>query len=313
VKRFLKLIVLFVSLLPAQAFSRSMSEQITQLFEAGELSGLHSVLILRDGQTLAEAYFAGKDENWGRDIGNRQFDSDSLHDLRSVTKNITGLLYGIALEEGVVPPVTASVIAQFPQYAALLDDDARRSITIGHTLSMTLGTEWNKNLPYTDPKNSEIQIENAADRIEFVLSRPLVAKPGEVWNYNGGASAVVARLIENGSGQSLDEYAKEKLFNPLGITEFEWSKGADGAPSAASGLRLKIHDLARIGQLILDDGLHDDKQIVPAEWLASSFAVHADKLTSLAGPLTTDTSGGLRRVIREPSLPDSVTVVSACR
>ena len=73
----------------------------------------------------------------------------------------------------------------------------------------------------------------------------------------------------------LDRYAAEKLFVPLGITTFEWVAGADGAPSAASGLRLTLPDLARIGQLVADYGVHDGRQIVPRDWLELSFEPRA--------------------------------------
>lgn len=83
------------------------------------------------------------------------------------------------------------------------------------------------------------------------------------------------KLIETGTGQPLDRYAAEKPFAPLGIETFEWVAGADGAPSAASGLRPTLPDLVRIGQMVADHGVHDGRQIVPREWLARSFEPRA--------------------------------------
>ena len=110
---------------------------------------------------------------------------------------------------------------------------------------MKMGTEWNEDLPYSDPKNSEIAMEYAEDRYRFVLDRPMVNEPGDWWTYHGGAVAVIAKLIADGVGMPIDKYAEQKLFKPLGISEFEWVRGADDVPSAASGLRLTIHDLAK--------------------------------------------------------------------
>ncbi|OWU86800.1 hypothetical protein ATO6_05830 [Oceanicola sp. 22II-s10i] len=249
-----------------------MEDRLRAAFAAGELEGLHALHVTQHGEVIADVYFDGVDEHWGTPLGHRTFGPDELHDLRSVTKSVVGLLYGIALDEGVVPPPEAPLYAQFPEYPDFADDPAYAPIRIEHALTMSLGTEWREDLPYTDPENSEIAMERAADRYAYVLSRPVVRPPGEVWTYNGGATALLARLIEKGSGQTIEAFAAERLFAPLGITEWDWAAGADGVPAAASGLRLTARDLAKIGQLVLDGGSHDGRQILPAAWLDASFA-----------------------------------------
>ncbi len=245
-------------------------------YRSGELRGLHSALVIHNGEILAEKHFPGADERWGRPLGKVQPDAASLHDLRSVTKSITGLIYGIALSEGLVPKLDESLIAQFPAYADLASNPQRRKILVRHALSLKMGTEWNEELPYSDPRNSEIAMEMAADRYRFVLDRPMVNEPGEWWTYNGGATAVIGHLVTKGTGNSVDDYAREKLFAPLRIKTFEWVRGSDGVPSAASGLRLNVHDLAKIGSLVLNKGKWGDKQVVPADWLDASFTPHAN-------------------------------------
>ena len=141
---------------------------------------------------------------------------------------------------------------------------------------MQMGTEWNEDLPYTDPRNSEIAMEMAADRYRYVLDRPLVHEPGTRWTYNGGATAIIGHLIAQGVQKPIDIYAKEKLFTPLGVENFEWVHGQDGVPSAASGLRMNIHDLAKIGGLIMNNGQFNGQQIVPKDWLTMSFTPHAN-------------------------------------
>lgn len=259
----------------ALAEKSSMEEELNAAFAAGELDGLHSVLVLLEGEVLAEAHFTGQDEDWGIPLGNREHNASSLHDLRSVTKSITSLLYGIALSKGMVPGLDECLVCQFPEYPDLSKDSSRQQILIRHALSMRMGTDWNEDLPYTDPKNSEIAMELSSDRYRFVLDQPLVETPGEIWNYNGGATAVVARLIEKGSKKRLDEFASEVLFAPLGITDYDWRGGKDGTVSAASGLRLNIHDLAKIGRMVAQGGLHGDKQIVPTAWIDESFKPRA--------------------------------------
>lgn len=256
---------------PARPDGGDMEASLATAHAAGELQGLHSVLVLKDGEIFAEAHFPGEDEAWGTSVGLREHGPHTLHDLRSVTKSITSLLYGIALADGLVPPPDAPLAAQFP-YPELAADPEREGILVRHALTMTMGLAWDESLPYSDPRNSEIAMEQADDRYRFVLDRPVVAEPGTRWIYSGGATALIARLIADGAGMPLDRFAEERLFGPLGITRYEWARGSDGEPSAASGLRLTVRDLARIGQLILDDGRAGGRQIVPEAWLTASFA-----------------------------------------
>jgi CubicO group peptidase (beta-lactamase class C family) len=253
-----------------------LNDALSAAHQDGGFPGLHAVLVRYGNETLAEVYFRGEDERWGQSLGVREHGPDVLHDIRSVTKSIVGLLYGIALSDGKVPPPEAPLIAQFPEYADLFTDPKRAEITVAHALSMKMGTEWNEDLPYTDPNNSEIAMELAEDRYRFALDRPMVTDPGDWWHYNGGALALLGKLIEDGTGQDLEAYAAEVLFEPLGIEEYEWIRGADGVASAASGLRLTVPGLARIGDLILQNGVWKGRQIVPAEWLETSFTPRAD-------------------------------------
>ncbi|WP_208352525.1 serine hydrolase domain-containing protein [Pseudaestuariivita rosea] len=258
----------------AQAEPRALDQTLQDAFAANELPGLHSALIAVGDKTLAEVYFTGEDERWGQPIGPRDHGPDTLHDLRSVTKSIVGLLYGIALAEGKVPPVDHGLIAQFPEYTDLNADPQRRAILIEHALTMQMGIEWNEDLPYTNPLNSEVAMELSDDRYRYALDRSITGAPGEAWVYNGGAVALIAKLIADGTGQPIDAYAQQELFAPLGITRFEWVRGADGEPSAASGLRLTARDLARIGQMINQDGMWNGQQIVPKDWFEASFTPH---------------------------------------
>ena len=155
-----------------------------------------------------------------------------------MTKSLVGLLYGIALADGKVPPPAAVLVDQFPEYPDLAADPARRRLTVAHALTMTMGLEWNENLPYTSAANSEIAMERAPDRYRFVLEQPVREAPGSRWGYNGGATALLGRIIARGVGAALPDHAETVLFGPLGIAQFEWIRGQDGAPSAASGLRL---------------------------------------------------------------------------
>ena len=122
-------------------FTGDIAERLDLAYRSGLLDGLHGVLVKRHGETVLEAYFSGADENWGRPLGDVAFGPTTLHDLRSVTKSITSLVYGIALAQGRVPPPDAALLDSFLQYADLAADPARAAWTVGNVLNMTLGTE----------------------------------------------------------------------------------------------------------------------------------------------------------------------------
>ncbi len=245
--------------------------RIEAAIEAGEIWNLHCAVVLSHGETLAEHYGRGEDMKWGDRLGVVTFTRDTLHDLRSVTKSLVGLLYGIALERGLVPAPAEPLYASFPDYPDLASLPGRDRITIEHVLTMTMGMEWDESLPYTSTANSEVAMEFAPDRFRYILERPIVGEPGIRWGYNGGASALLGALIERGSGLSLPDFAGRSLFDPLGVGAFEWTRGRDGTPSAASGLRLRAVDLARIGQLVVQGGTWDATQVVPAAWLGAAL------------------------------------------
>jgi CubicO group peptidase (beta-lactamase class C family) len=203
---------------------------------------LHGVIVVRDDRLVLERYFDGDDNARGRALGTVTFKPDTLHDMRSVSKGIVALLYGIALEQRRVPPPEAPLFGSFPEYAALAGHDGRDRLTIHHVLSMTMGTDWDEtSVPYSDPTNSEIAMDLA--RYRYVLERRVVREPGLRFTYCGGATALLARIIAKGVGNSLHAFAREALFEPLGLGRTEWLNGSDGEPIAASGLRMTPRDL----------------------------------------------------------------------
>jgi CubicO group peptidase (beta-lactamase class C family) len=241
----------------------------------GRLRNLHGVVVVRQGRLVFEQYFTGPDEHWGSPVGDVTFGPDTLHDLRSITKSIVSLLYGIAQAQGTVGSVDRPVLDAFPEFADLRSEPARLRILVKHALTMTMGTEWNEDLPYSDRRNGERQMEAAADRYRFVLDRPLVAAPGERWTYNGGATAIIAKLVSRGTGRPLLEFAQEHLFAPLGITDVDWITDLKDEPKAASGLRMRPRDLAKIGQLVLQGGRWGEQEVVPGRWLQEATTAQA--------------------------------------
>ena len=146
---------------------------------------------------------------------------------------------------------------------------------------MTMGTDWDEcSLPYSDPRNSETAMDNAPDRYRYILERRVVDTPGVRWTYCGGAAALLARIVAKGSGRTLHEFARENLFDPLGMGPTQWATGRDGEPFAASGARMSVCDLARIGVMMLMGGKRGEQAVVPTDWVARciSPAISADEV-----------------------------------
>lgn len=244
-----------------------LRNRLDEALRADQAGGLHGVVAVRGGRTVLECYRAGEDFAWDKSLGVVDFGPETLHDTRSVTKSVTGLLYGIALDRGLVPSPREPLLPCFPQYPDLAADPQRAVLTVEHALTMSLGLEWREDIPYNSPANAEIAMERAADRYRYVLERPMIEAPGVRWAYCGGASALLGRLIAEGTGQSLPQYARAALFAPLGIDQVEWMTGTDGVAAAASGVRLTPRALARIGELVLHEGEWAGQRIVSADWI----------------------------------------------
>lgn len=252
-----------------QSAANEMNERLSRALQDGKVIGMHALLVAQGSNLLLEQYRRGYDEAWDRPLGVINFAPGVLHDVRSVSKSVVGLLYGMALAAGKVPPPEAKLYDQFPEYQDLGRQPGRDRLTVRHALSMTLGLEWDElTVSYGDPRNSDMAMEAAPDRLRFVLERPIVSEPGEKWNYCGGATALLGRLIAKGAGEPLLGYSRRVLFEPLGFGPTEWTQGRDGEARADSGLRLLPRDLLKLGQLMLTRGTWNGNQIVPAEWIA---------------------------------------------
>jgi CubicO group peptidase (beta-lactamase class C family) len=253
----------------ATPMTKDIGERLAQAQRDGRVSGLHTLLVSQGGKLVFEHY--GQGDDWAEGQGALSavvFGPDVPHDLRSASKSVVGLAYGIALATGKVPPPEAKLYEQFPEYSDLTGQPGRDRLTVHHALSMTLGFEWDEfTIPYGRPGNAEVDMEAAPDRYRFILERPIVSEPGEKWIYCGGATALLGRLIAKGTGETLLAYCHDALFDLMGFGPVSWAKGKDGEFRAASGLRLLPQDFLKIGQLVLAGGIWNGRQVVPAEWL----------------------------------------------
>ena len=244
-------------------------EKLTNSIRTWPELGVHAIIIERSGQLIYESYFDGFDERWGQPLGRITITATTKHDLRSVTKSVISALTGIALGEGAIKSLDQPLLEWFPEFPELNTADRRR-ITLGHVLSMTSGLKWNEDVPYSDPQNDEIRMTRDSNPLRYALAAPFATDPGTDFNYNGGLTQVMAAVIERATKMPIEEYARTKLFEPLGITDVEWVGDLAGMPAAASGLRLRPRDLAKFGSLYLHGGRWNGKQIIPEEWVTRS-------------------------------------------
>ena len=253
------------------SLNKDVLGRLVDSIRSGFYPNRHSLLIYKDGKLVSENYFSGRDNLWGKDLGVINHNDTVLHDMRSVSKSIVSACIGIAIAQGKIESIDQPVFTFFKEYEDF-NNDGREEITIKHLLTMTSGLEWNEDVPYDNPKNSEIQMINSGDAIGYVLSRKLTDAPGTRWNYNGGNTELLAAIVKRTTGKDIYEFSKEYLFEPIGITKSEWTiSPATNAPAAASGLRITSRDMLRFGILYLNGGKWGANQIVPKEWIEASF------------------------------------------
>lgn len=250
----------------------------------GEYGLVNHFLLIRHGRIVADHHFKHDYEKIASKYSpeNHQYDYDhpawhpyyrdtKLHTLQSVTKSITSAVLGIAIDEGHIPEgVETPVMSFFKNYEPDLSDERKRSMTLEDMLTMRSGIRWNEMVSYTDERNSCIQLEASDNWIQFVLDQPMREEPGTIFDYNSGVSVLLGKVVRVSTGKRIDAYAKEKLFEPIGIKEYYWKTTPDGEIDTEGGLYLSAHDLARIAYLFLRNGNWDGQQIVSKEWVQAS-------------------------------------------
>jgi CubicO group peptidase (beta-lactamase class C family) len=202
------------------------------------------------------------------------YQHSDMHTMQSVSKTITSVTYGIARTRN---EFTASLDAPIVQFLGLKKianlDERKKHITIRNLLTMTAGLEWHEDVAYDDPKNSADIMEASHDWVQYVIDQPMADDPGQKFVYNSGATILLAQVFKKITGKNIDEYAAEHLFRPLGM-RYNWKHTPTGLPDTEGGLYLSAHDLAKIGQLFLKEGMWEGKEMVASAWVKDSVSAH---------------------------------------
>jgi CubicO group peptidase (beta-lactamase class C family) len=202
------------------------------------------------------------------------YEGGNLHTLQSVTKSVTATLFGIAMQRGEIKGLEAPLLSFLGKYDLSKVDPLLRKATLVDLLTMRTGIEWHETDRPLDSTNTTLQLEHSRDWMTFTLSQPMDAEPGTKWAYNSGGSALMAEVLRTATGEHVDSYARKHLFGPLGISNFHWKKTPTGHPDTEGGLYLAAEDLAKIGQLYMDDGTWKGRRLLPAGWAGQATARH---------------------------------------
>ena len=216
--------------------------------DAAAMPRFRSLLVARHGKLVSQNYFAGSDRT-------------TRFDVRSVTKSVVGTLTGIAIAEGKLSGIDATVGSYLGTPYVL--DAGDRNVTVRQMLTMTAGYQWNENSG--DDYNQWIL---SGDHVQFLLDRSQNA--GTAFLYNSALSNLLGVVLQKAGAEPLPQYAQRKLFGPLGITSVEWEALEGDMVNAGSGIRMTAEDLLRFGQLVLQRGQSGSTRIVNESWLADA-------------------------------------------
>ena len=238
---------------------------------AADEADLHSLMVWQRGALLLQHHRRSRDRPIGdwfaREV---DFGPDVLHDMRSVSKSVIGLLVGQAVGRGELR-TDEPVLDFFPELSGLRDG-ARERITVAHLLDMSSGLAWTEEVTtYGTAANDETRLWSDPAPWRYILDRQVAHTPGTVWNYNGGCTVLLAEIVQRRAGRPWLELAREHLFEALGITRWEWRTGAHGKPLPYAGLRVSAADLLSMGGLMLEGGRWQARQVVPADWVQASL------------------------------------------
>ena len=234
---------------------------VAEQLRSNAIPGLHSLVIVRHGYVAVEEYFNGSS-------------ATQVHTMQSVSKSVTSLVTGIAVGEGKLA-TTSRVFDIMPAYDTLIrGDERKRAVTVGSLLQMRSGIDFYEQ-PYA---GSPLERLNSSrdDWVAIALGEPMNAAPGERWQYNSGGVIALGKAVQVATGVRFVQYAREKLFTPLGITtQFWFISPFDSVPHTGGGLNLRATDLARIGYLVLRNGSWNGAQVVSTAWLNESTRTYS--------------------------------------
>ena len=213
--------------------------------------GCRAVVVVRHGRIVWERYWGGWNEA-------------STDNSWSMAKSVVSALVGIAIDEGKIRGLDQSASGFIPEWRG----DDRERITIGHLLTMTSGLTWR--MIYKQPAGDTIKMLQSNDQLAYALNRQLYREPGTDWYYSDGDAEAFSRIIEEATGMSAADYAREKLFGPIGMEGARWLTDNVGQEMTYCCIMSTARNFARFGYLFLRNGKWEERQVVPEDWVKAS-------------------------------------------
>ena len=221
--------------------------------------GIHSVTVIRNGYVVADAYFS-------------PFQQGSRHVIHSCTKSVVSALVGIAIDQGYIESVDQPILELFSERTAANLDANKKAITLEHVLNMASGLNCQDSYLYN--WRGLNQMRQSKDWVQFMLDLPMAEAPGTRFEYCNGGSFLLSAIVQQATGMSAFAFAQEHLFGPLGISDVEWPTNPQGISMGWGDMRMRPHDMAKIGYLYLNKGVWEGEQIVSAAWVEASTRQH---------------------------------------
>ncbi len=248
-----------------------MLADLVNQIEAGEFGKIHSLIIIHNDGLALEEYFMG----WTKHM---------RHYLASAAKSITSSLIGIAIDQGKISGVDETLISFFPEYNDIANlDEWKESITLKHVLTMSAGFTWEQH-----PDEDLADMKESEDWIKFMLDFPMRDEPGTKFWYNNGTAHLLSGIISNLTGKSAEEFARDNLFDSLGITNWKWESDPQGNNAGGWGLYLHPANMAIFGYLFLKNGFFNGMQIISDDWVKESTAKQIEVIDPVTEQHTQD-------------------------
>lgn len=238
----------------------------------GTYKGITSVLVARDGKLIYETY-AGDGA------------PDRLNDIRSASKSVTALLVGAAIARKAIPGVDARVYDYFPDKRPWAHPDPRKqAITLEDLLTMSSLWECDDDNPFSSGNEERMYVTE--DWLQFALDLPIkgfapwMTRPadspyGRAFSYCTAGAFTLGAVLERATHRPLADFAAEVLEAPLGIHAVKWNTSPLGIGMGGGGTRYRSRDLAKLGELALDEGRWQGRQVIPAAWIRAMLTPHA--------------------------------------
>jgi len=262
-------------------------EQLVGSIGKGVYGEVHSVVVVKDNKLVFEAYWPGHDFGYASPNYHgayTRFDRNTRHDTHSATKSIVSALVGAAIDRGWIRSPQDVVFDYLPEYYELWKNQGREKITVEHCLMMASGLRWNEWETQVTASDNDLMIFiRSSDPIGYLLSKPVTTEPGTRFYYNGGTVNLLGVMIAYASDQSVQSFSSRYLFKPLGISNCNWQVLQPSGITFCSGdIYITPRDMAKLGQLFLNEGQWNGIQIISKEWVEQSTQYHINPMVSWA-------------------------------